>query len=151
MNIVPLPVTVSSTTGIPKTSLNQQLSVIGSNKNLLVRLETRDQIETEMLFTTISRSALEMVYAEVVIEAAASGREEHERELQLYRQEPFSLPCSPQIHSGPRKEFERIDPYKSPKPWLCFTLVICDIYFISSPIRCNLPHLLDTVSLHCFS
>ncbi|KAK9251519.1 hypothetical protein V1507DRAFT_499334 [Lipomyces tetrasporus] len=47
------------------TERSQQLSVIESNKNLLVRLEIRNQIETSTLCTAISRSALEMVYAEV--------------------------------------------------------------------------------------
>ncbi|KAK9250292.1 hypothetical protein V1507DRAFT_394894, partial [Lipomyces tetrasporus] len=44
----------------------QQLSVIGSNETLFVRLEIKSQIETSKLCTAISRSALELVYAEVV-------------------------------------------------------------------------------------
>ncbi|KAK9310952.1 hypothetical protein V1524DRAFT_462018, partial [Lipomyces starkeyi] len=39
---------------------------IGSNETLFVRLEIWNQIETSNLCTTISRSALELVYAEVV-------------------------------------------------------------------------------------
>ncbi|ODQ70389.1 hypothetical protein LIPSTDRAFT_74674 [Lipomyces starkeyi NRRL Y-11557] len=45
---------------------SQQLSVIVSNENLFVRLEIRNQVETASLCTAISRSALELVYAEVV-------------------------------------------------------------------------------------
>ncbi|KAK9492519.1 hypothetical protein V1508DRAFT_404664 [Lipomyces doorenjongii] len=43
---------------------SQQLSVISSNENLFVRLEIRNQVETALLCTAISRSALELVYAE---------------------------------------------------------------------------------------
>ncbi|KAK9313733.1 hypothetical protein V1524DRAFT_448709 [Lipomyces starkeyi] len=42
------------------------ISVIGSNETLFVRLEIRSQIETSNLCTAISRSVLELVYAEVV-------------------------------------------------------------------------------------
>ncbi|KAK9335389.1 hypothetical protein V1521DRAFT_404965 [Lipomyces starkeyi] len=44
----------------------QQLSVIGSNETLFVRLGVRNQIEMSMLCTAISRSAFELVYAEVI-------------------------------------------------------------------------------------
>ncbi|KAK9344078.1 hypothetical protein V1522DRAFT_437736 [Lipomyces starkeyi] len=45
---------------------SQQLSVISSNENLFVRLDIRNQVETALLCTAISRSALELVFAEVV-------------------------------------------------------------------------------------
>ncbi|KAK9327187.1 hypothetical protein V1520DRAFT_394042 [Lipomyces starkeyi] len=47
------------------TDQSQHRSIIGSNKNLHVRLEIRNQVETANLCTTISREALELVYAEV--------------------------------------------------------------------------------------
>ncbi|KAK9350127.1 hypothetical protein V1523DRAFT_429361 [Lipomyces doorenjongii] len=45
---------------------SEELSIIGSNENALVRLEIRNQIETAQLCTVISRPALELVYAEVI-------------------------------------------------------------------------------------
>ncbi|KAK9328243.1 hypothetical protein V1520DRAFT_346629 [Lipomyces starkeyi] len=52
---------------------SEQLSIIGSNESVLVRLEIRNQIETSGLCTVIFRSALELVYTEVVKEIALSG------------------------------------------------------------------------------
>ncbi|KAK9369640.1 hypothetical protein V1509DRAFT_652015 [Lipomyces kononenkoae] len=42
---------------------SEQSSIIGSNQNLHVSLEIRNQVETANLCTAISRSALELVYA----------------------------------------------------------------------------------------
>ncbi|KAJ8102034.1 hypothetical protein POJ06DRAFT_294661 [Lipomyces tetrasporus] len=63
------------------TERSQQLSVIESNKNLLVRLEIRNQIETSTLYG-VCRSGEEV---------AASGKRWHDGEMQLYDQEPLSF------------------------------------------------------------
>ncbi|KAK9488640.1 hypothetical protein V1527DRAFT_493951 [Lipomyces starkeyi] len=45
---------------------SRELSVVSANENLFVRVDIRNQIETSMLCTAISRSALEVVHTEVV-------------------------------------------------------------------------------------
>ncbi|KAK9351008.1 hypothetical protein V1523DRAFT_340147, partial [Lipomyces doorenjongii] len=44
----------------------EQLSILSSNENLRVRLEIRNRPETAKLCTAISRSALDLVYVEVM-------------------------------------------------------------------------------------
>ncbi|ODQ73929.1 hypothetical protein LIPSTDRAFT_275981 [Lipomyces starkeyi NRRL Y-11557] len=43
-----------------------QNSIVGATENLVVRVDIRNQLETSMLCTRISRSALELVYTEVL-------------------------------------------------------------------------------------
>ncbi|KAK9327189.1 hypothetical protein V1520DRAFT_283879 [Lipomyces starkeyi] len=43
-----------------------QHSIVGATENLFVRVDIRNQLETSMLYTRISRSALELVYTEVL-------------------------------------------------------------------------------------
>ncbi|ODQ75662.1 hypothetical protein LIPSTDRAFT_68278 [Lipomyces starkeyi NRRL Y-11557] len=43
-----------------------QHSIVGATENLFVRVDIRNQLETSMLCTRISRSALELVYTEVL-------------------------------------------------------------------------------------
>ncbi|KAK9326926.1 hypothetical protein V1520DRAFT_376272 [Lipomyces starkeyi] len=75
---------------------SQILSVVGSNQNVHVRLEIRNQVETSMLCTAISRSALEMVYAEVV-----KKLQHHEEEgCRCKIRTRFLLPCSHEIVLG---------------------------------------------------
>ncbi|KAK9481982.1 hypothetical protein V1527DRAFT_499424 [Lipomyces starkeyi] len=50
------------------TERSQQLSVIGSNRTFLLRQEIRNQVETAMLCTAISRFALEIQEAEGIDE-----------------------------------------------------------------------------------
>ncbi|KAK9321100.1 hypothetical protein V1517DRAFT_368674 [Lipomyces orientalis] len=80
------------------TELSQQLSVIGSNRNLL-RLETRNQVETATLCTAISRIALEIVYAEVMkkIHQEEEGMDEI---CSCTISNRYLLRCSHQIQSG---------------------------------------------------
>ncbi|KAK9481801.1 hypothetical protein V1527DRAFT_499535 [Lipomyces starkeyi] len=53
--------------GISTTSRHsEQLSVINSNENIIVRYNIRTQVETSMLCSAISRSALELIHTEVM-------------------------------------------------------------------------------------
>ncbi|KAJ8100814.1 hypothetical protein POJ06DRAFT_295671 [Lipomyces tetrasporus] len=78
----------------------QQLSVIGSNETLFVRLEIRNQIETPKLCTTISRSALELVYAEVVKKLHQQEEESSRENCGCSTWNRYLLPCSHRIELG---------------------------------------------------
>jgi hypothetical protein len=55
-----------------------QNSIVGATENLFVRVDIRNQLETSMLCTRISRSALELVYTEVLKKVHKSGRRRHD-------------------------------------------------------------------------
>ncbi|KAK9327505.1 hypothetical protein V1520DRAFT_393829 [Lipomyces starkeyi] len=74
---------------------SEELSIIGSNENILVRLEIRNQIETSGLSTVISRSALELVYTEVAVEGDAA---EILWGCSIWHR--YRLPCFHQIRHG---------------------------------------------------
>ncbi|KAK9311602.1 hypothetical protein V1524DRAFT_450218 [Lipomyces starkeyi] len=99
---------------------SQNLSVVGSNQNVHVRLEIRNQVATSMLCTAISRSALEMVYAEVVKKLQHHEGEGTEERCSRTR---FLLPCSHQIVLGQPIDVTAIHPR-----WMVqLTLPVIDI------------------------
>ncbi|KAK9357530.1 hypothetical protein V1504DRAFT_361991, partial [Lipomyces starkeyi] len=89
---------------------SRQLSVISANENLFVRVDIRNQIETSMLCTAISRSALELVHTEVV------KKVHHQEEngtldkcsCTVWRR--YLLPCSHKIQLGLPLEVTQIHP-----------------------------------------
>ncbi|KAK9371709.1 uncharacterized protein V1513DRAFT_454770 [Lipomyces chichibuensis] len=75
----------------------QQLSVIGSTQTLFVRQEIRNQIETSKLCTAISRSALELVYGEVVKKLHQQEDEGSRENCGCSTWNRYLLPCSHRI------------------------------------------------------
>ncbi|KAK9344556.1 hypothetical protein V1522DRAFT_410121 [Lipomyces starkeyi] len=73
------------------------ISVIGSNETLFVRLEIRSQIETSNLCTAISRSVLELVYAEVVKKLRQQEEECSRENCGCSTWNRYLLPCSHRI------------------------------------------------------
>ncbi|KAK9330848.1 hypothetical protein V1520DRAFT_369158 [Lipomyces starkeyi] len=89
---------------------SQNLNVVGSNQNVHVRLEIRNQVVTSMLCTVISRSALEMVYAEVVKKLQHHEEEGTEGRCNCTIRTRFLLPCSHQIVLGQPIDVTAIHP-----------------------------------------
>ncbi|KAK9236660.1 hypothetical protein V1525DRAFT_426930 [Lipomyces kononenkoae] len=78
-----------------------QHSIISSTENLFVRVDIRNKIETSMLCTRISRSALELVYTEVACTTDKCNCAVRTRYL---------LPCAHQIQLGVPIEVAQIHP-----------------------------------------
>ncbi|KAK9333648.1 hypothetical protein V1520DRAFT_331327 [Lipomyces starkeyi] len=97
---------------------SQQLSVISSNENLFVRLEIRNQVETALLCTAISRSALELVYAEVMKKLHHQEEDGAIDECSCTVRSRYLLPCSHQIQLGLPLDVTHIHPRWRVQPTL---------------------------------
>ncbi|ODQ71725.1 hypothetical protein LIPSTDRAFT_329804 [Lipomyces starkeyi NRRL Y-11557] len=92
-------------------------------QNVHFRLEIRNQVEASMLCTVISRSALEMVYAEVVKKLQHHEEEGTEERCSCTITTRFLLPCSHQIVLGRPIDVTAIHPR-----WMVqLTLPVIDI------------------------
>ncbi|ODQ68748.1 hypothetical protein LIPSTDRAFT_7462 [Lipomyces starkeyi NRRL Y-11557] len=74
----------------------EQLSILCSNENLRVRLEIRNKPETANLCTAISRSALDIVYAEVMKMRYNQEEEGTKDKCNCATSNRYLLPCSHQ-------------------------------------------------------
>ncbi|KAK9345888.1 hypothetical protein V1522DRAFT_458220 [Lipomyces starkeyi] len=89
----------------------KQLSIIGLNENVLVRLEIRNQIETSGLCTVISRSALELKLHLQVVEGDAA---EILCDCSIWHR--HRLPCFHRIRLGIRIPVADIHPRSRVRP-----------------------------------
>ncbi|KAK9342440.1 hypothetical protein V1522DRAFT_416156 [Lipomyces starkeyi] len=88
----------------------EQLSILCSNENLRVRLEIRNQPETANLCTAISRSALDIVYAEVMKMRHNQQEEGTKYKCNCAPSNRYLLPCSHQILFGVPLDVHDIHP-----------------------------------------
>ncbi|KAK9236152.1 hypothetical protein V1525DRAFT_445068, partial [Lipomyces kononenkoae] len=89
---------------------SEQSSIIGSNQNLHVSLEIRNQVETATLCTAISRSALELVYAEVRKKLNHNDEDGTTDNCACTIGNRYLLPCSHQIQLGVPLDVAEIHP-----------------------------------------
>ncbi|KAK9367338.1 hypothetical protein V1509DRAFT_566902 [Lipomyces kononenkoae] len=88
----------------------EQLTVLNSNENIIVRYDIRTQVETSMLCTTISRSAMELIYTEVMKKIHAQEEPGTMDNCNCVTRIRYLLPCSHQIQLGVPLELEKIHP-----------------------------------------
>ncbi|KAK9364518.1 hypothetical protein V1509DRAFT_667951 [Lipomyces kononenkoae] len=93
---------------------SEQSSIIGSNQNLHVSLEMRNQVKTAKLCTAISRSALELVYAEVRKKLNHNDEGGTTDNCAETIGDRYLLPCSHQIQLGVPLDVAEIHPRWSP-------------------------------------
>ncbi|KAK9242960.1 hypothetical protein V1506DRAFT_555733 [Lipomyces tetrasporus] len=85
-------------------------ALIGSSENLIVKTAVKDQIETAGICTKISRSALDLLHAEVMKKLhnqEEAGSSEH-CNCDIYRR--YLLPCSHKIRLGVPIDVQDIHP-----------------------------------------
>ncbi|KAK9326621.1 hypothetical protein V1520DRAFT_394395 [Lipomyces starkeyi] len=82
------------------TDRTQELSVLGFNEALFVRLEIRTKIETSKLCTAISRSALYLIYTEVMKKVRQQEKESSWETCDCSAWNRYLLPCSHRIQLG---------------------------------------------------
>ncbi|KAK9343506.1 hypothetical protein V1522DRAFT_438106 [Lipomyces starkeyi] len=78
----------------------EQLGVVNSNENIIVRYNIRTQIETSMLCSAISRSALELIHAEVMKKVHGQEEPGTMDKCNCATRIRYLLPCSHQIRLG---------------------------------------------------
>ncbi|KAK9365034.1 hypothetical protein V1509DRAFT_634373 [Lipomyces kononenkoae] len=78
----------------------KQLTVLNSNENIIVRYDIRTQVETSMLCTTISQSALELTYTDIMKKIHAPEEPGTMNNSNCVTRIRYLLPCSHQIHVG---------------------------------------------------
>ncbi|ODQ73375.1 hypothetical protein LIPSTDRAFT_71788, partial [Lipomyces starkeyi NRRL Y-11557] len=81
---------------------SEQLGVLNSSENIIVRYDIRTQVETSMLCSAISRSALELIHAE-----EEPGTMDNCNCATIIR---YLLPCSHQIQLGVPIQVTQVHP-----------------------------------------
>ncbi|KAK9328269.1 hypothetical protein V1520DRAFT_226936 [Lipomyces starkeyi] len=76
---------------------SEQLSVINLNENIIVRYNIRTQVETSMLCSAISRSALELIHTEVIKKIHGQEEPGTMKKCNCATRIRYLLPCSHQI------------------------------------------------------
>ncbi|KAK9366134.1 hypothetical protein V1509DRAFT_631017 [Lipomyces kononenkoae] len=92
------------------TESSRERSITGSNKDLFVRLDIRQQAETAALCTSISRFALEMIYAEVTKRLHHQEEEGAAEGCSCAIRGRYLLPCSHLIEPGQSIDLTSIHP-----------------------------------------
>ncbi|ODQ72728.1 hypothetical protein LIPSTDRAFT_72351 [Lipomyces starkeyi NRRL Y-11557] len=87
-----------------------QHSIVGATENLFVRVDIRNQLETSVLCTRISRSALELAYTEVLKKVHNQEEDGMTDKCSCTVRSRYLLPCSHQIQPGVPLDVTQIHP-----------------------------------------
>ncbi|KAK9427478.1 hypothetical protein V1505DRAFT_287942, partial [Lipomyces doorenjongii] len=85
-------------------------NIIGSNENVIVKTAVRDQVQTSHLCTKISRSALDLLHAEVMKKFHNQEEAGSSEDCNCDICRRYLLPCSHQIRLGFSTDVQDIHP-----------------------------------------
>ncbi|KAK9331883.1 hypothetical protein V1520DRAFT_368205 [Lipomyces starkeyi] len=89
---------------------SEQLGVLNSSENIIVRYDIRTQVETSMLCSAICRSALELIHAEVMKKVHGQEEPGTMDNCNCATRIRYLLPCSHQIQLGVPIQVAQVHP-----------------------------------------